>query len=115
MASPASQAKAQALNSKLEGEARTAIDDIDKRYMRVIAKASHQCALNCYDKAGQTGSSDALEQCVRNCQAKHQQANAYVQSVSTVQIGSRNSVLLFWYFFVSGCFLRSSRTPTTRP
>lgn len=43
MASPAAQAKAQALNAKLEGEARVAIDDIDKRYMRKIAKKSHVC------------------------------------------------------------------------
>ena len=86
MASPAAQAKAQALNAQLEGEARTAIDDIDKRYMRKIAKASHQCAVKCYDDAGITGSSDQLEACVRKCQNDHQQANAYVQNVSLLFI-----------------------------
>lgn len=100
MASPAAQAKAQALNAQLEGEARTAIDDIDKRYMRKIAKASHQCAVKCYDDAGITGSSDQLEACVRKCQNDHQQANAYVQNVS----------LLFICFFVRAIVVGQQRT-----
>lgn len=82
MASPAAQAKAQALNAKLEGEARVVIDSIDKQYMRKIARETHQCALKCYDQAGNSGSSEALDNCVRNCQLPHQQANAYVQNVS---------------------------------
>jgi len=82
MASPAAQAKANALNAKLEGEARTTIDDIDKLYMRPVARKSHACALKCYDDAGTTQSSEVLENCVRNCQHSHQQANAYVQNVS---------------------------------
>lgn len=82
MASPAAQAKAQALNAKLEGEARVAIDEIDKLHMRKVARSSHACALGCYDKASTTGPSDVLESCVLKCQAPHQQANAYVQNVS---------------------------------
>jgi Eukaryotic protein of unknown function (DUF842) len=81
MASPAAQAQAQALNSKLEAQARIAIDEIEKSQMRKIARASHLCAAACYDKAGTTGPADALEACVHNCQMPAQQANAYVQSV----------------------------------
>jgi len=81
MASPAAQAKAQALNARLEAEARVAVDDVDKKYMRKIARKSHACAVKCYDDAGSSGSSDALEACVRKCQAEHQQANSYVQQV----------------------------------
>lgn len=82
MASPAAQAKAQALNAKLEGEARDAIDEIDKEFMRKIARQSHVCATRCYDKSGKSGASDELEMCVRNCQAPHQHANTLVQNVS---------------------------------
>jgi len=82
MASPAAQAKAQALNAKLEGEARVAIDDIDKSFMRKLARKSYACAVQCYDKAGTSGASEALEHCVQQCQVPHQQANNYLQNVS---------------------------------
>jgi hypothetical protein len=82
MASPAAQAKAQALNAKLEAEARIALDELDKKHLRGVARESHVCALKCYDKAGSTGAPEALEQCVRTCQIPHQQGNAYVQNVS---------------------------------
>jgi hypothetical protein len=39
MATPAGQAKAQALNAKLEGEARVAIDELERKYMRTQAKS----------------------------------------------------------------------------
>lgn len=81
MATPAGQAKANALNSKLEGEARITIDDIEKNYLRNGAREFHQCSIKCYDKAGKTGPSDALESCVRNCELPHRQANAMVQQV----------------------------------
>jgi hypothetical protein len=82
MASPAAQAKAQALNAKLETEARFMLDELDKKNLRNVARESHVCALKCYDTAGSSGSPEALEQCVRTCQNPHQQANAYVQNVS---------------------------------
>jgi hypothetical protein len=84
MASPAAQAKAQALNAKLEGEARIAIDEIDKTHIRRLAREAHACAVQCYDKAGTSGSSDALEACAANCQLKHRQASAMVQQVRIV-------------------------------
>lgn len=39
--------------------------------------------INCRltDKAGTTGPSDALENCVQNCQMPHKQAQQYVQQV----------------------------------
>jgi hypothetical protein len=85
MATPAAQAKAQALNAKLETEAKIMLDELDKKNLRKVARESHVCALKCYDKAGSTGSPEALEQCVRTCQTLHQQANAYVQNVSLLQ------------------------------
>ena len=81
MATPAGQARAQALNAKLEGEARVVIDEIDKIYMRKAARESLVCSIKCYDKAGKTGSSEALEMCASNCQLPHRQANAMVQQV----------------------------------
>ena len=80
---PAGQAKAQALNSKIEGEARIVLDDIDRRYIRKHAREAHKCALDCYDKAGTAGSAEMLEQCARNCQMQHQMASNYVQQVSS--------------------------------
>lgn len=82
MASPAVQAKAQALNTKLEGQARVAIDEMEKLYLRGKARDAYACCVKCYDKAGTAGPLDVLEQCVQRCQIPHQQANNYLQSVS---------------------------------
>jgi hypothetical protein len=82
MATPAAQAKAQALNAKLEAEARMMLDGLEKETLRKIARESHACALKCYDKAGASGSPEPLEQCVRDCQVPYQQSNSYVQNVS---------------------------------
>jgi Eukaryotic protein of unknown function (DUF842) len=81
MATPAGQAKAQALNSKLENEARAVIDDLDRSHMRKVARESLACSMKCYDKAGKTGTSQALEMCVNKCQVPHRQADAMVQQV----------------------------------
>jgi hypothetical protein len=82
MASATAQARANALNAKLEGEAQVAIDQIDKQFIRPIARQSYACALKCYDKAGSSGDSQQLELCARKCQMPHQQAGQYVQQVS---------------------------------
>ncbi|ACI65120.1 predicted protein [Phaeodactylum tricornutum CCAP 1055/1] len=81
MASPAAQSKAQALNARMETEARVLLDEIDKQHVRKVARSAYACAVSCYDKAGASGSPDALEVCVQNCQIPHQQAHAYVQNV----------------------------------
>ena len=81
MASPASQAKANALNAKLEGQARMTIDDMEKNLLRKVARKAYVCCTGCYDKAGTTGPTDVLEQCVRQCQIPHQQANQLIQGV----------------------------------
>jgi Eukaryotic protein of unknown function (DUF842) len=78
MATPAGQAKAQALNSKLEGEARVAIDELERKYMRTQAKSYHTCAAKCYDDR----SAEALEMCVSNCEMPHRKASAILQQVS---------------------------------
>jgi hypothetical protein len=57
MVSSAAQAKAQALNTKLGGEARIAIDEIDKTHIRRSAQESTR--VQCYEKAGTMDSSDA--------------------------------------------------------
>lgn len=73
------QTKAQALNHKLESEARATLDEIEREHLRGIAKKAYQCAVTCYDKAGTRGSTEALENCVRSCQMPHQQSQNYVQ------------------------------------
>ena len=85
MSSPAVQAKAQALNAKLEGQARVAIDEIERLRLRKVARQAYACSVTCYDKAGTSGTSDVLEQCVRQCQVPHQQANNYVQNVRLLE------------------------------
>lgn len=84
MVTPAGQAKAQALNAKLEGDARMAIDDIEKQFLRKEARKAYACSVTCYDKAGTTGPVDSLEACVRQCQIPYQQANQVVQ----VEVGN---------------------------
>lgn len=81
MSNPAMQAKAQALNAKMEGEARIVLDDIERNVLRKKAKESYQCVVKCFDKAGTTGTSEALEACARNCQVPYQRANQFVQEV----------------------------------
>jgi hypothetical protein len=82
MASAGAQARANALNARLENEAQTAIEEIERLHLRPVARKSHVCAVKCYDNAGSSGTMDALEMCVRKCQANHQQANQFVQNVS---------------------------------
>ena len=79
MSSPAAQAQANALNAKMEGEASKVLDDIERTFMRKIARNSFQCAVKCYDKAGKNGPAEALDQCARNCQAPYQQSSSMVQ------------------------------------
>lgn len=79
MSSNQMQAKAQALNSKMEAEARGVLDEIEKTEIRKVAKKGVQCVLKCYDTAGTTGAGDVLENCVQNCQAPSKQANQLVQ------------------------------------
>lgn len=82
MSNPAMQAKAQALNAKMEGEARVVLDEIERTVLRKKAKESYQCVVKCFDKAGTTGPSEVLESCARNCQVPYQRANQFVQEVS---------------------------------
>lgn len=82
MSSPAMQARAQALNAKMEGEARVVLDEIERTVLRKKAKESYQCVVKCFDKAGTTGASEVLEFCSRNCQVPYQRANQFVQEVS---------------------------------
>jgi hypothetical protein len=81
MSSPQIQAQANALNAKLEGEASKVLDDIERNWMRKVARESFACAVKCYDKAGKSGPAEALEQCARNCQVPYQQSSALVQQV----------------------------------
>jgi len=79
MSSLALQAKAQALNAKMEAEARAMLDDLERTSVRKIARTGVTCVLKCYDKAGSTGPGDVLENCVQNCQMPSRQANQLVQ------------------------------------
>mmetsp|Transcript_24222 Transcript_24222/g.35890 ORF Transcript_24222/g.35890 Transcript_24222/m.35890 type:complete len:154 (+) Transcript_24222:163-624(+) len=80
MASSASTAKAQELNSRMETEARLVLEQVEKQWLRKIAKSSYECVVTCFDKAGTTGPSEVLEQCSQNCQVKYQNANSIVQN-----------------------------------
>eukprot|EP00429_Kryptoperidinium_foliaceum_P052475 CAMPEP_0176079494 /NCGR_PEP_ID=MMETSP0120_2-20121206/39760_1 /TAXON_ID=160619 /ORGANISM="Kryptoperidinium foliaceum, Strain CCMP 1326" /LENGTH=136 /DNA_ID=CAMNT_0017413253 /DNA_START=30 /DNA_END=441 /DNA_ORIENTATION=+ len=55
------QARANALNAKMEGEAAKVMDDIERNMLRKVARESFACAVKCYDKAGTSGSSEALD------------------------------------------------------
>ena len=81
MASAAIQAQANALNAKMEGEASKMLDDVERNWMRKVARQSFACAVKCYDKAGTTGPAESLESCTRNCQAPYQQSSNLVQQV----------------------------------
>mmetsp|Transcript_12547 Transcript_12547/g.26552 ORF Transcript_12547/g.26552 Transcript_12547/m.26552 type:complete len:154 (-) Transcript_12547:2230-2691(-) len=86
MASPALQSQANALNARMEGEAKTAIDGIERELLRPMALKSYQCIVDCYKKAGATGSNEQLDHCSRSCQIPHQQAhNVLQQEVSQFQ------------------------------
>ncbi|KAG7351744.1 protein of unknown function DUF842 containing protein [Nitzschia inconspicua] len=79
MSNPQIQAQANALNAKMETEATQVLDDIERNWMRKVARESFACAVKCYDKAGKSGPAEALEQCARKCQMPYQQASALVQ------------------------------------
>jgi hypothetical protein len=79
MASPDLQAKANQLNARMEGEAKVALDEIERTLLRPIARNSYACVLKCYDDAGLKGSSAQIDQCSRQCQGAYQQSNNIVQ------------------------------------
>mmetsp|Transcript_12609 Transcript_12609/g.14800 ORF Transcript_12609/g.14800 Transcript_12609/m.14800 type:complete len:154 (+) Transcript_12609:94-555(+) len=79
MASPDLQAKANALNARMEGQAKIAIDEVERTLLRTIARDSYTCVVSCYDKAGTKGPSEQLEHCSRECQAPNQMAHNTVQ------------------------------------
>jgi Eukaryotic protein of unknown function (DUF842) len=106
MSSSAAQAKAQALNAKLEAEARVTLDEIDQKHARKLARQSHVCAVACYDKAGSTGLGDALEHCVNQCQMPYRQGNAMVQ-----QVRNMNKVFFKYHHGIHTRFF-SLLTPT---
>ena len=80
MASPALEAHVKSLNAKLDGKAKTMLDDIEKQTLRPIARQSYVCAVSCYDKAGKTGPAEQIQHCVQQCQAPYQQAQAVVNN-----------------------------------
>ena len=81
MASPDLQAKADALSSKIEGEAKLAVDDIERSYLRKIARKSFACVVQCYDDAGTNGSANEIDNCSRSCQQPYQISHNVVQQV----------------------------------
>jgi hypothetical protein len=66
------------------------LEDIERNWLRKVARESCVCAVKCYDKAGNSGASETLEACARNCQAPYQQSSSLVQNVS--KSGIRGSV-----------------------
>uniref|UniRef100_A0A7S0CHI7 Uncharacterized protein n=1 Tax=Proboscia inermis TaxID=420281 RepID=A0A7S0CHI7_9STRA len=80
MASPALESKIQTLNAKMEGQAKTTIDEMDKLLLRPIARSSYTCVVSCYDKSGKTGSTEELQRCASQCQLPYQQAQNVVST-----------------------------------
>jgi hypothetical protein len=80
------QARANALNARMEAEASKVLDDLERNLLRKVARASFSCAVKCYDTAGATGTSDVLEACTRNCQVPYQQSSVLVQNVSLTSV-----------------------------
>merc|ERR1719350_1911406 len=79
MASPALEAQVRALSVKMEGEAKTAIADIEKMYLRPVERKTYACLLKCLDDAGNTGSPEQLQHCKQKCQGAFQLAQSIVQ------------------------------------
>jgi hypothetical protein len=79
MASSQLQAKANALNSRIEGEAKQTIDEIERTLLRPIARKAYACVVKCYDDAGQKGSTEQIDRCSRQCQVPYQYANNVLQ------------------------------------
>jgi len=73
------EAQVRALSAKMEGEAKVAMDDIERTLLRPIARNSYACVLKCYDDAGSKGSSEQLQHCSQNCQGKFQMSQSIVQ------------------------------------
>ena len=99
MASAATQAQANALNAKMEGEASKMLDDVERNWMRKVARQSFACAVQCYDKAGTTGAAESLEACTRNCQGPYQQSSSMVQQVRIIY------TYIYIYIFMPTDFL----------
>jgi hypothetical protein len=81
MASQDAQNRANALNAKIEAEAGGVLEDLEKNLLRKVARESFSCAVKCYDKAGNTGPQETLEQCAQTCQGPYQQSTNMVQNV----------------------------------
>lgn len=81
MSNPEVQAKAQALMTRLEGQERIVIDEIQRVHVRKQAREAYACCVGCFDKAGTTGPTEVLERCVQNCQVPYQQSSHVVQQV----------------------------------
>ncbi len=74
------EAHVRSLNAKLDGKAKSMLDEIEKIHVRPLARKSYLCAASCYDKAGKTGSSDQIQHCIQTCQMPFQQAQSYINS-----------------------------------
>ena len=104
MASPDLQAKANALNAKLEGEAKVAIDSIQKNSLRPIARDSYACVTSCYDKADKNTREEDIEICSRKCQIRYQTAAQILQQVSLLFLikimFSTCKVFVVWFVYI---------------
>lgn len=79
MASAELQIKANELNSRMEGEAKKSIDEIERTLLRPIARKAYACVVKCYDDAGQHGSTEQIDRCSRQCQGPYQLASNVLQ------------------------------------
>ena len=111
MASAATQAQANALNAKMEGEASKMLDDVERNWMRKVARQSFACAVKCYDKAGTSGAAESLEACTRNCQGPYQQSSSMVQQVR-ITYKYIGCIKIYIYIFYANRFFVCRRSCT---
>ncbi len=84
MASAETQAEVNKLNLAMQSASEKVLDEVERVHLRPIARHSYQCIVNCYDKAGKTGSNLIIQQCGNQCQLKYQQAQKITNQVRVV-------------------------------
>ncbi|EJK68953.1 hypothetical protein THAOC_09835 [Thalassiosira oceanica] len=74
------QSKVNGLTSKIEGELKTLVDEVERLKLRPVGKQMHICIVDCYNKAGKSGRKEVLEQCQQQCQIPYQTAASVTQN-----------------------------------
>ena len=74
--------EAKAKSEELQSRTAAFVNDIEVNHMRQVTRKSLSCMVDCYDKAGNSQSTENLNKCVTKCRSGSQEANAFFQDVS---------------------------------